>query len=74
MDFTEAEIDATFTVRAFWSPDFAVYAEIEEQQPILIAEVTETAGVKWNPSGLKCINKPSPELATAALGKYRRPR
>ena len=72
--FVESEADGTFRVKKFWAPDFAVYAERDKEPPIHIADIAEDSSVKWHVQGLKVINKPTAELATAALATFWRRR
>ena len=72
--FAMSEMDATYTARIFWNPDFNVFAESEGKDAVMLAHVEPDSRVIWDPQGLRVLQKASPEMASAALDKFRRSR
>ena len=73
MSFVEAEIDASYSVRAFWNPDFTLCADPTNGEPVFIARVQERSKVVWDPQGLTLLNKGSIAV-DSALSKFCRPK
>ena len=65
----KTEGNAAYVVRDFWAPDYKMYLEpiACAQAPILLAELTTTATIKWNLEGLKLIGVESEEHANHGL-------
>ena len=68
-------LEMEFTVRAFWSPDSAIFLEPElGGEPIQLAEIREDATVSWHMPGLHKLNVQTTQAANHAVVFFSRNR
>ena len=59
--------DQMMTVKTFWFPDYTIYLESPNEDPLALAFVKIAGSVEWEPDALKRLGRRSVPAANHAL-------